>query len=200
MPVLPDTAHMDLIDRACLKLAEEGAVLDAVTVAQQLMSIPGLPMHCPYHHYLVPAALLTAAHLHAGSDVQKLSAQLKTARERASGIPGGICGYQGVCGAAIGAGIFASVWMKTTPMSNKGWAVCQKLTARSLEAIAEVEGPRCCKRVVFLSLQAALPAIRELTDADAGDAPEIRCSFWEGNRECRRKSCPFWPGNGEADK
>jgi len=46
----------------------------------------------------------------------------------------------------------------------------------------------------------ALPAIRELTDADAGDVPEISCAFWEGNRECRRKSCPFWPGNREADK
>ena len=81
MPLLPDKEHMDKIEARCLALLEAGAVLSAAEVAGDLMGLEGLPMHCPYHHFLVPAALLTAARMHTDGDRAALARQLKLARE-----------------------------------------------------------------------------------------------------------------------
>lgn len=192
MPLLPDMSQMEQIEARCLELMAQGNPLSAVETAEQLMALPGLPMHCPYHHFLLPAALLTAARLRTGGTVEQLEKDLKTAKERAGSVPGGFCGQYGCCGAAIGAGIFASVWQGTSPLSKHGWADGNRLTARCLEEIATVEGPRCCKRVTYLALRAAIPAIRELLGVDLGEFPQVRCVYHENNRECRKEACPFF--------
>lgn len=194
MPLLPDKSHLKLIEDECLRLFESGEKIGAIELADALMKLDGLPVHCPYHHFLVPAAILTSAHMYACSNIESLAADLRKAGARSGDIPGGICGLCGNCGAATGAGIFASIWQKTTSMSKSGWAVCNELTARSLSEIASVEGPRCCKRVSYLSLRAAVPAINELLDVYVGEATEIKCSFHTKSRECRKGACPFYPG------
>lgn len=192
MALFPDTEQMNQIEARCLELMEAGERLGAVAVAEQLMALPGLPMHCPYHHFLMPAALLTAARMSAGGTVEELARDLKLAKERAGTVPGGMCGQCGCCGAAIGAGIFASVWQGTTPLSRDGWAAGNRLTARCLEEIASVEGPRCCKRVTYLTLRAVIPAARELLGVELGDFPQVRCAYHAHNRECRGAECPFF--------
>ena len=194
MPMLPDPQQMDLIAGQCLAMAEEGSPRPALSIVQQLMDLPDVPMHSPIHHFLLPAALLTAAQLTTGGSREKLTPLLKKARERAGGIPGGFCGQCGACGAAIGVGIFCSVWLKTEPKSKSGWALGNLLTARCLEAVASVEGPRCCKRDIYLTLQAALPAIREELGLDLGEAAPITCQHHQNNADCRREACPFYPG------
>ena len=123
MPMLPDPQQMDLIAGQCLAMAEEGSPRPALSIVQQLMDLPDVPMHSPIHHFLLPAALLTAAQLASGGGRENLAPQLKRARERAGSIPGGFCGQCGACGAAIGVGIFCSVWLKTEPKSKSGWAL-----------------------------------------------------------------------------
>lgn len=201
MPMLPDSHQMDLMETACLALFDEGRPLSALAAAEALLALPDLPMHCPGHHYLTPAALLTAAHRACGSPRERLCADLKLAKERSAIIPGGVCGQYGCCGAAIGAGIFASVWQKTSPLSKTGWAAGNRMTARCLDAIASVEGPRCCKRVTYLTLSAAVSAARELLELDLGAAGDIRCPYSGKNRECRKDACPFFraePAKEEA--
>ncbi len=193
MPVLPDPQQMDLLEAACLSLFDEGIPRSALHVADALMDLPELPMHCPGHHYLLPAALLTAAHLYCGNPRDKLRADLTLAKQRASIIPGGVCGQYGCCGAAVGAGIFACIWQKTAPLSRKGWAAGNQITARCLASIAEVEGPRCCKRVTYLTLSAAVPAAKELWGLDLGENTAVRCRHYPKNRECRKLDCPFYP-------
>ena len=193
MPMLPDPQRMDRIQAECLALFDAGVPLDAVEVTERLMSLPELPMHRPYHHFLVPAALLTAAHLRSGSPRERLEKDLKTARERAGIIPGGFCGQYGCCGAAVGAGIFTSVWQGTDPHSRSGWAACHEMTARCLSAIATVDGPRCCKRDTYFALEAALPAARELLGADLGEGADIVCTRHHLSRDCRGADCPFFP-------
>ncbi len=193
MPTLPTQEHLDLIDAQCLFCFRAGAPDSALAIAELLMDLPELPMHCPYHHYLTAAALLTAAQLRSGGSEAQLLGQLKKARERAASIPGGYCGQFGCCGAAISAGIFACVWQNSTPQSKKGWAANNEITARALSAIASTEGPRCCKRVTYLALSAAIPAARELLGVDVGDFPGVLCHHFKDNRECLGKSCPFFP-------
>ena len=192
MAMLPDVHHMEQIETCCLELINAGETLGAMEVAEILLALPGLPMHCPYHHFLLPAALLTAAHMGKHGSAEQLERDLKIAKERAGAVPGGTCGQYGCCGAAIGVGIFVSIWQRATPLSKSGWAVGNAITARCLNEIAGVEGPRCCKRVTYLSLRAAIPAIQELLAVDVGMFSAVHCRYHEKNRECRGTECPFF--------
>lgn len=194
MSMLPDAGHMDLIDAKCLDIFSTGTSGGAFEIADALMDLDGLPMHCPYHHYLTAAALLTSASLRAGHTEEKLRAMLKNARERAAQVPGGYCGQFGCCGAAVSAGIFASVWQGTAPLSKTGRAAGNELTARALSSIASVDGPRCCKRATYLALRAAIPAARELLGVDVGEFPAVTCRRFRNNQECLGADCPFFPG------
>ena len=67
------------------------------------------------------------------------------------------------------------------------------MTARCLSSIASVEGPRCCKRVTYLTLSAALPAAREFLGLDLGEIPEHTCHHFSQSRECRGNRLPVLP-------
>ncbi|MBO4331347.1 MAG: hypothetical protein J5827_04650, partial [Oscillospiraceae bacterium] len=111
---------------------------------EQVMHLPRVHMHGPEHHMIVPCVLLTAYRNCGGGN--NLKKDLAAALKRAGKVPGGTCGYWGVCGAAAGAGIFMSVITGSTPLNKEAWPIAQRLTARCLNAIAEAGGPRCCKR------------------------------------------------------
>ncbi len=88
MPMLPDPAHMDIIDKACISAFEAEEPVGVFSLCENIMDDPKLPMHCPYHHYLIPAVLLTAASRISGETEEMLQKRLKTARERAGTVPG----------------------------------------------------------------------------------------------------------------
>lgn len=194
MPGLPDRDQMKMVEDECLRLFENGEKIGALKLADALMKLEGIPMHCPAHHFLVPAALLTSAHMFAENSREELVRDLGKAKERSRDIPGGICGLCGCCGAAVGTGTFASIWQKTSPTSKSGWAACNALTAQSLGSIASVEGPRCCKRVTYLSISAAVPAVKEQLGVYVGEIADVKCSHFYKSRECRGFACPFFPG------
>ena len=174
-----------------MELYRQGQVLPVQEIARRLMETEALPIHCPEHHFIVPAALLLAAHRAAGSDQQKVEKDLRAAMTRAKTVPGGFCGNCGCCGAAVGTGIFASVWLGVQPRSSKGWALVNRMTAASLERVAQVEGPRCCKRVTWLALEAAVEVCRERLNLELpGERPV--CGWHGKNPDCRGTSCPFF--------
>ena len=76
-------------------------------------ALPSEHMHGPEHHIIVPLVLLTALRNN-GGDISYDEA-MREAYTRASKLPGGTCGFWGVCGAAAGAGIFASLLLGSSP-------------------------------------------------------------------------------------
>ena len=158
-----------------------------------LLDIEGLPMHCPVHHYIVPAALLTACRAKQGRDLASFRLDLTEALERALEVPGGFCGYSGCCGAAVGVGIFWSIVTDSSPMSGVSWGVIQKATGETLMEMAETGGPRCCKRCSFIAVSTAARQARELLKLDFGMEDAIRCRYHEDNPDCIRVRCPFYP-------
>ena len=108
---------------------------------------------------MVGAALLTAYH-NAGGDIDLRSA-LTEMMNRGRSVPGGACGFWGACGAGISTGMFVSIISQSTPLTNEPFALSHKMTAKSLQAISEIGGPRCCKRDSFLSILAAIDFVRE---------------------------------------
>lgn len=198
MPMYPDQAQLAQLEEKCLAIFQNGGTEGAPEIAEQLLEMPGLPMHSPYHHFLVAAALLTSAALRTGMDESKYRSRLSLAKERAAQVPGGYCGQFGCCGAAVSAGIFASVWQNSAPTKKSGWAEGNRITSLALEHIASVEGPRCCKRVTWLCLEGVLPAIRELLGLDLGEVGDHRCRFHDQNRECLKEACPLFPEESQS--
>ncbi len=150
------------------------------------------PMHCPEHHFLIPAVLLTVYRRLKNDDKEILGKDLIIAEERAKNILAGFCGWYGVCGAAVGSGIFLSLLTDTSPYSTEKWALANRLTSECLRDIAALGGPRCCKRTCFATLEATMKFMKNKMNLDLGEMPDIRCSYSENNLECRKESCPYY--------
>ena len=138
---------------AVLALLQRSEEKDPAALLLQVMALPDVHLHGPEHHGIVPCVLLTAYRNCGGA--LDLAKALPEAWRRGRKIPGGACGYLGVCGAAAGAGIFAGVVAGATPLTEKQWEIPQKLTAECLEAMTRVGGPRCCKRTSRIAVECA---------------------------------------------
>lgn len=186
------TDFYEYFTEECLKMYRE--TLGPIEMAERLMDAPGLAMHCPEHHFLFPAVLLTAARRAQGAGEERLARDLAQCVARAKNVLGGFCGFYGDCGAGVALGIFVSVLQGTTPKSKQGWALCNRATAEGLLALSAIEGPRCCKRNGYLALTRGLSFAREQLGLDLGPAPEIRCHHFARNKECKQAACPYFPG------
>ena len=183
----------DLTD-LCLSIFDAGAPRQPVEIAERLMDCESVAMHCPEHHFIVPAALLTAARLAQGAPREALEKDLSLAAQRASKVAGGFCGSWGCCGAAVGCGIFAAVLTGSSPKKEADWAQVNQMTARCLENVASVGGPRCCKRDSFLSVLAAVDFVKEHFGLEM-EKPDVVCTYASQNNQCIGKRCPFSPAN-----
>lgn len=179
----------------CQEVCREGRPRTALEVAERLMDLPGIGMHCQEHHFIVPAALLTSVRCAQGeANLERLTRELELAADRAGKVAGGFCGFQGCCGAAVGCGIFASVLLESNPKKEEHWDKVNLFTAKCLERIALAGGPRCCKRVTYLALSEAVERGGELLGVALSPLPgEIRCTRFAQNKECRGVRCPYFP-------
>ena len=165
---------------------------DPVALFLRVTALQEVHLHGPEHHSIVPCVLLTAYHNGGGRLELGLERKLREAWTRGQKMAGGSCGFLGVCGAAAGAGIFASIVIGSSPLSPDKWAIPQRLTASCLEAIAELGGPRCCKRTGRIAIEKAAEfSARELGVAMPCSRPACTYSAW--NSECIRNRCPFFP-------
>jgi hypothetical protein len=179
---------------AILELLLRSAEKDPVALFLRVCGAEDVHLHGPEHHSIVPCVLLTA-YRNCGGELE-LERALREAWKRGQKVAGGSCGFLGVCGAAAGAGIFASIVSGASPMTPNEWAVPQRLAAQCLEKIAEVGGPRCCKRTGRLAIECAA-AFSEKEFGVAMPCSRPNCGFSMWNNECIRGRCPFFPGKKE---
>ena len=169
---------------------------DPLLLLETVMALPPVHMHGPEHHAIVPCVLLTAWRNNGGEgDLKKM---LSAALSRGRQVPGGACGFWGVCGAAAGAGIFISVLTGSNPLNRAAWPVPMELTSRCLKRLAEVGGPRCCKRTSRLCIQEAAAFVKEKFGIEM-PLREIACTYMDKNRECIGVNCPFFPVRKERE-
>lgn len=176
----------DLIENFCINTS----LTDPVEIALIVMRHKQIMMHGPEHHFLVPAVLLSA-YFNMTGEVHKKRSAIQTSRKRAESVLGGFCGTHGNCGAAVGTGIFISVITKATPLSESEWQLSNTITGKSLLAIAEQGGPRCCKRDSFTSIRLAIDFLQENFDISLPKS-EIICEFGRRNKQCKFSDCQFF--------
>lgn len=182
------TQGIDSIFGVCLSETSK----NPIEIINKMMSLPFCHMHGPEHHIMVGAALLTAYKNSGGSiDLNKALVEM---RSRGKSVPGGACGFWGACGAGISAGMFISIVTDSTPLMNEPFGLSNKMTARSLNAIGDIGGPRCCKRDSYLSILQAVDFVKENLGIEM-DKSEVVCSFSSKNNQCIGKRCPFSASN-----
>lgn len=178
------TSGMDVIIGLCLKETSK----NPVEIIEKMMAMPFCHMHGPEHHVMVGAALLTA-YQNAGGDIE-LAAALTEMLNRGKSVPGGACGFWGACGAGISSGMFVSIISKSTPLAREPFALSHQMTAKSLGAIGEIGGPRCCKRDSYLSILSAIDFVKENFGVEMV-RQKIVCTHSAQNNQCIGKRCPF---------
>ena len=183
--------HMDGMD-ATLGLCLHSTSKNPIGILQELMSQPFCHMHGPEHHVLVGSALLTAYH-NAGGSID-LPAALAEMVSRGKSVPGGACGFWGACGAGISTGIFVSILSNSTPLSEEPFGLSNRMTAKALEQIGTIGGPRCCKRDSLLSVLAAVAFVREQFGIEM-EVPDVVCEYGAQNNQCIGIRCPFSKAN-----
>ena len=170
---------------------------DPLKLFEQVIALPKVHMHGPEHHGVVPCVLLTA-YRNNGGEIE-LEKAMREALRRASQVPGGSCGYVGVCGAAAGAGIYMSVVLGSNPLHREAWPFPIELAGECLRAIAAVGGPRCCKRTGRLSITKAAEKTAEWLGVEM-PLGKVECRHCAQNRECIGTACPFFPTADTAER
>ena len=181
--IMKDEVFTDM-RAVCKSMYEEGKNLKAEEALMKLMNMEGMPMHCPYHHFIMPAALLCIAAIQEGKSWEELDNWLVLTEERAKTVPPGFCGNCGTCGAAVGIGIFISVYTGASPLSVENWQWANEGTGKSLIAISKYPGPRCCKRTSFLAAQEGVPYINEKCGLHMEISDDIKCRYHGKNAQC----------------
>jgi len=180
--------HMKDVYEICLSERSR----DPIAILEKLMQLPSCRMHGPEHHVLVGAALLTA-YRNAGGVVD-LTAALDELYKRASAVPGAACGFWGACGACLSTGQFLSIVTGSGPLATEQWGTCMNMTAKSLNAVAAVGGPRCCKRDSYLSVLSAVDFASENLHVQMERNIPV-CSRSRQNLQCIGTRCPFYGGS-----
>lgn len=182
-----DACHsMDILEKA-EKLLAASTEKNPVSLARRVFQIPGLKMHGPEYHSLVPAILIAARQNLAG---KRDFAQIKEAVSRGRNIKGGSCGLYGNCGAAVGAGIAYSVLEEATSMTGQKRSDANRITGHALLAISANSGARCCKREAVSAIRSFMKDTNYFNDiADEG----YICSQFSKNKDCMGAGCPYFP-------
>jgi hypothetical protein len=182
------TAGLDSIVGVCLDETSK----NPIEIMNRMMALPFCHMHGPEHHVMVGAALLTA-YRNAGGDID-LPQALGEIMSRGRRVPGGTCGFWGACGAGISSGMFVSIVTKSTPLAEEPYVLCHRMTAKSLDAIADVGGPRCCKRNSYIAIQQAIDFAKEQLGIEM-ESQKVVCEYSRQNNQCIGRRCPFSKAN-----
>jgi len=187
-----DTCHItepiEVIREVCLTSQEK----DMISLMQQIRAHRRFPIHGPEHHAMVPAIILTA-YKNAGGGIDK--EHILTAIERGGKVPGGACGYMGICGAAIGVGIAFSILLQASPLTPSKRQQVQGLVNQTLAEIAGFEAARCCQRESYLALKAAERLSKTTLAIQLQAQSELVCRQFSKNRECIGTRCPLHVSN-----
>ena len=148
-------------------------------------------MHGPEHHVLDGACLL-AAYRNAGGKID-LDAALAELASRGLKMPGAICAACGSLRLDDLRGRRLSIIEGTGPLTtDESWGRHLAASSQALLKMAEVGGPRCCKRDAYISLREGVRYVRDSLGIELG-WHEPRCSFYQRNAQCLGRGAPSSP-------
>ena len=181
----------EVIRTICLHTRET----DMLALMTRIRSHPAIPLHGPEHHIMVPGIILATYRNLGGRISDDL---IRTGLDRGARVPGGYCGYMGICGAAIGVGIAFALLLESTPLKGVQRHQLQSLTHEVLGVIAQYEAARCCQRDCWLALKKAADMSATLLPIHLRASAHVACRQIGQNGECLGKACPLFPADFAA--
>jgi MoaA/NifB/PqqE/SkfB family radical SAM enzyme/SAM-dependent methyltransferase len=174
-----------VIEHLCVSSREP----DMIALLAHIRRHPKVPMHGPEYHAMVPGIVL-AGYRNAGGELN--DEQIITGIRRGSRVPGGFCGFYGVCGAAIGVGIAFGIILRATPLQAAARQAIQRATHACLGDIAAFDtAARCCQRECWLALRRAAALSADLLPVSLLAAMPLTCRQYRANPSCMGKECPL---------
>lgn len=183
---------LEVIKTICASTTEK----DLISLLTLIRSHPAIPMHGPEHHAMIPGILL-ACYRNCGGAIE--AKDILTAIKRGADVPGGVCGFWGACGAAIGIGIGISTIFAATPLTPGPRQLAQQFSGRILLALASRKGGRCCQRETYVALQETARLSGEFLPVSLTATGALHCNQYRQNRECIRKQCPLWDSRTQEE-
>jgi len=149
-----------------------------------------LPFHGPWHHSMVPGIIITSLKNN-GYDFTE--ADIGEAIKRGSMVPGGSCGFHGVCGAGTGLGIAMSIVTRSTDFHNKERSWALEAASEVINRIAKFGGPRCCRLSTYTTLDLAVKRLAKMGYKLPEERTVGRCKVHQLNAQCHGIKCPYFP-------
>lgn len=180
------SSNYEIISSICLDSKQK----DPLALAVEIMNSSAIKNQGAEHHFIVPAVLMTCIH-NANGKPENLVATLKKAEKLAAETPVSCTFSEGTCGAAIGTGIFMSIFTDRDEIVEEEFSLSDSVTAETLQTIEKTHGPRCCKRDTYISIEQTVNFLR---DKFAIDLPmsEARCTFSLRNESCGHEECGYY--------
>jgi hypothetical protein len=149
-----------------------------------------MPIHGGWHHFLVPGILMQILR---NNDYNFTEEDLKEAIERGMMIPGGGCGFHGVCGAGSGIGIVLSIVGRSNPLHKDERSRALLGTSEAYKRIARIGGSRCCPLSTYTTLSLGAKILMDMGYKMKLSRLSRRCVFSSINDECHGLTCPYYP-------
>jgi len=190
------------LEERCRRIIDDCLAIrscDPVRIFDRIAQNDCVRIHGPEHHVLDGASLLTAFYC-AGGPLPDLKAALYQLLREGLRMPGAVCGKWGVCGAVMSIGAALAIIDGTGPLTADGsWESHMRYTAAALNALADIGGPRCCKRDGFIALRTAAGYIAQRYHVQL-ETKSIVCRYSSLNPQCISGRCPFHRGPGAAEE
>jgi hypothetical protein len=149
-----------------------------------------MPVHGGWHHFLVPGILMQALRNNGYDFTEE---DVKEAMERGRMIPGGGCGFQGVCGAGGAVGIVLSIVERSNPVHKEERSRALMGTSEAYKRIARIGGSRCCPLSTYTALNLGAKVLEDMGYKLELSKLSRRCTFSTLNDECHGPTCPYYP-------
>jgi len=175
---------IDIVRHICLNTEET----DMIDLFNMIRCHPSIPLHGPEYHFIVPGVIV-ATYRNLGGKVS--DTDIQTAIDRGKTIPGGVCGFWGGCGAALGTGTAFAVLLKGNPIKARERKIVQQITGIIINKINQLEAARCCQREAWTALKIAAELSPQYLEIPLRANGGTHCTQQSKNKECMGKGCPY---------
>lgn len=167
--------------------------INALEIAEKMMSSPHLPMLGCQHAYVAAGAIMTAIRNEGTfkSTDDHIEESFKRTERQAIG---GYCGLTGVCGIVPAIGSCVAILLNSTCGTDKEQRLTMEVVSKVVNAITDLTGPSCCKAYVRVSLEIVTQFLKENFNIDLSSPSDpIHCQHTDRHPHgCRETKCPYF--------
>ena len=148
------------------------------------------PVHGVWHHSLVGEILLVCLR-NAGHPIS--DEIIDEIIDRGRQIPGGSCGFLGICGALASTASAYSILLGSTPVAIAPREQLLSFTQKLFARLSAIGGSRCCKKSSYAALETATEEFAQAGFALPKENFAGRCPFFASNDTCDGDACVYYP-------